>query len=209
MNTLFLLLSMASIIALVIGVIKPGLIKMKSRKQAVGITLASTVGFFVLFGITAPELEKETTPATIEVSDEPKDEPKEESKDEEVASEPETEPEQALSSGEVSDLKAELENVLEDDRSFGETYYLDDYEYDGDRLKIRLDMQQDPFPTKEELIDYAESIAVYMDGLTGDDIPIRVTMVMKIEEDYILFGHANLSDGEVKFNEEKGMRLFD
>jgi hypothetical protein len=54
MSNLFLVFLLASIVGLGIGLIKPSIIKLKSRKVAGLIFGGCTIVFFVLFGITAP-----------------------------------------------------------------------------------------------------------------------------------------------------------
>lgn len=60
MNDLFLALFLLSLVGLVIGLIRPQLVKMPSRKTAAGVFVGTTVLFFILFGVTTP-----SQPATI------------------------------------------------------------------------------------------------------------------------------------------------
>lgn len=50
---------MVSLVSVVIGLIKPSLLRISSRKRAFLITSGSTILFFILFGITVPTLPKE------------------------------------------------------------------------------------------------------------------------------------------------------
>lgn len=58
MNNLFTFLTLFSIIGLIVGLIKPSWVKMKTRKQTFEVFGCLTILFFVLFGVTSP------TPAT-------------------------------------------------------------------------------------------------------------------------------------------------
>jgi len=63
MNDIFLILALISFVGLIVGLIKPSLIKFKSRKQALYIFGGSVVLFFILFGVTSgpattPEFEE-------------------------------------------------------------------------------------------------------------------------------------------------------
>lgn len=62
MNSLFLILLLLSFVGIIIGLVKPSVVKMKSRKQSLLIFGGSTVLFFILFGITADPVP--TTPPT-------------------------------------------------------------------------------------------------------------------------------------------------
>lgn len=53
MNSLFLVLLLLSFVGIIVGLIKPSVVKMKSRKQSLLVFGGSTVLFFILFGITA------------------------------------------------------------------------------------------------------------------------------------------------------------
>lgn len=53
MNSLFLVLLLLSFVGIIIGLIKPSVVKMKSRKQSLLVFGGSTLLFFILFGITA------------------------------------------------------------------------------------------------------------------------------------------------------------
>jgi hypothetical protein len=53
MNNLFLILVLVSFVALVIGLIKPTLLKQTSRRRSLLIFGGSTILFFVLFGVTS------------------------------------------------------------------------------------------------------------------------------------------------------------
>jgi hypothetical protein len=53
MNDLFMALALLSFAGIIIGLIKPSLIKFKSRKQALYIFGGSAVLFFILFGVTS------------------------------------------------------------------------------------------------------------------------------------------------------------
>jgi hypothetical protein len=57
MDTLFAILILFSIIGLIVGLIKPTWLKLKSRKQSLLILGGSTILFFILFGITSPDIE--------------------------------------------------------------------------------------------------------------------------------------------------------
>ncbi len=64
MNTIFLLIFLLSIPTLIVGLIKPSILRLASRKL-VGVVAGSTfVGSFVLFGITMPP--SQTSPSLIE-----------------------------------------------------------------------------------------------------------------------------------------------
>ncbi|MDP2709396.1 MAG: hypothetical protein Q8O93_05155 [bacterium] len=52
MNSLFLVLLLLSFVGIIIGLIKPSVVKMKSRKQSLLVFGGSTVLFFILFGVT-------------------------------------------------------------------------------------------------------------------------------------------------------------
>ena len=60
MNDLFLALFLLSLAGLVIGLIRPQLVKMPSRKKATQVFAGATAFFFILFGITMP-----SQPATV------------------------------------------------------------------------------------------------------------------------------------------------
>ncbi len=53
MNSLFLVLLLLSFVGIIVGLIKPSVVKMKSRKQSLLVFGGSTVLFFLLFGVTA------------------------------------------------------------------------------------------------------------------------------------------------------------
>lgn len=118
MNSLFLILSMLSIVALIIGVVKPSVIKMKSRKQAVMVTVISTIAFFVLFGLTAPELNDEGKMVEVskdkdEIEEVPQEEPEKEKSHEDIEKEKkEQEKEKADAEAEKMRKEAEEEKAL-------------------------------------------------------------------------------------------------
>ncbi|MCL5410239.1 MAG: hypothetical protein M1324_00060 [Patescibacteria group bacterium] len=66
MNSLFLVLLLLSFVGIIIGLIKPSVVKMKSRKQSLLVFGGSTVLFFILFGITADPVP--TTPSKPETT---------------------------------------------------------------------------------------------------------------------------------------------
>jgi len=74
MNSLFLVLLLLSFVGIIIGLIKPSVVKMKSRKQSLLVFGGSTVLFFILFGITAdPAPVKTSTPvAQVQKVESPK-----------------------------------------------------------------------------------------------------------------------------------------
>src|SRR5665648_713617 len=53
MDDLFLLLMFVSFFCLIAGLIKPSLVKLKSRKKSLGVFGSLVIIFFVLFGITS------------------------------------------------------------------------------------------------------------------------------------------------------------
>lgn len=61
MNNLFMVLLLLSIVGLCVGLVKPPLFKMKSRKQASLIFGGCFVLFFILFGVTAPSSQTPTS----------------------------------------------------------------------------------------------------------------------------------------------------
>ena len=67
MNDLFLFLVLVSIVGFVVGLIKPSLVKMDSRKKVSYIFGGSLVLFFILFGITS-DSKKENTNQVNEIS---------------------------------------------------------------------------------------------------------------------------------------------
>ncbi len=88
MDTLFFLLALLSLIAIPIGLIKPSLLKMPGRPQALALTAVATFVFLVLFIVTTPGVEKEEVAADVE-EEEVEEEPVEEEIDEPVENEPE------------------------------------------------------------------------------------------------------------------------
>ena len=66
MNSLFLVLLLLSFVGIIIGLIKPSVVKMKSRKQSLLVFGGSTVLFFILFGVTADPVS--TTPSKSEIT---------------------------------------------------------------------------------------------------------------------------------------------
>jgi len=66
MNSLFLVLLLLSFVGIIIGLIKPSVVKMKSRKQSLLVFGGSTLLFFILFGITADPVP--TTPSKSETT---------------------------------------------------------------------------------------------------------------------------------------------
>ena len=60
MSDLFLVLLLLSLAGLVVGLIRPQLLKMPSRKMAAGVFAGAVVLFFILFGVTTPQ-----QPATV------------------------------------------------------------------------------------------------------------------------------------------------
>jgi hypothetical protein len=70
MNDLFALLALFGLIGLVVGLIKPTLFRIKSRKNALYIFGGLTVIFFILFGVTSPSTQTSTTtPVAIKSSE--------------------------------------------------------------------------------------------------------------------------------------------
>ncbi|MCX6702216.1 MAG: hypothetical protein NTX96_03440 [Candidatus Zambryskibacteria bacterium] len=65
MNDLFLVLVLLSFVGIVIGLIKPSLIKFKSRKQVLYVFGGSAILFFILFGVTSGPVQ---TPAPTPVA---------------------------------------------------------------------------------------------------------------------------------------------
>lgn len=66
MNTFFLLLFLFSIPTLIVGMIKPNLIKLHTRKSVLGILGGVIVSSFILFGVTMDTQEKSNSPAAIQ-----------------------------------------------------------------------------------------------------------------------------------------------
>jgi len=62
MSTLFFILAFIALIGLVVGLIKPEKVKMKSRKKALTWFGGSFLAFIILMGITAPPVD----PAVLE-----------------------------------------------------------------------------------------------------------------------------------------------
>lgn len=69
MYILFFILSIASLICLAIGAIKPSVVKMKSRKVALYVFGGATILLFILFAIGAPPLEKTSAPVQTAVTE--------------------------------------------------------------------------------------------------------------------------------------------
>jgi hypothetical protein len=67
MDNLFLALFLFSILGLFIGLIKPSLLKLKSRKQSSKIFVSGIILFFILFTITLDSPIKETTPIVSDI----------------------------------------------------------------------------------------------------------------------------------------------
>jgi hypothetical protein len=54
MNNLFLALFLLSLVGLIVGLAKPSIVRVKSRKQVSYIFGGALVLFFILFGVTTP-----------------------------------------------------------------------------------------------------------------------------------------------------------
>src|SRR5699024_5602971 len=125
--------------------------------------------------------------------------------------------ENILSNEDLDYLEDHLKESLEDERDFGDEFYLEKLEYDGNSNKIsaRIDMQQDPLPeTKEDVSEWAETWSWSLVETSDIDktFNVRVTLVTKIEKDeYILWGHSNYDADkkEYSFKKEKGMEIYD
>lgn len=64
MDTLFFILALLSLILVPVGLIKPSLLKMPGRPQALVVTAGATFLFLILFVVTAPSTEKSTEKET-------------------------------------------------------------------------------------------------------------------------------------------------
>jgi len=71
MNNLFLFLVLVSIVGFVVGLIKPSIFKMESRKKVSYIFGGSLILFFILFGITSPKSQNTNIPEKKDVSEIP------------------------------------------------------------------------------------------------------------------------------------------
>lgn len=91
MDTLFFILAFLSVIALVVGLIKPSLLKMPGRPQALVVTAGATFLFLILFVVTAPSTEKSTEKETEKETVAKVEDTKEVEEVEEVIVEPEVE----------------------------------------------------------------------------------------------------------------------
>lgn len=65
LNDLFLILFLLSLVALPIGLIKPSIVKMESRKKVLKFLGGSVILFFILFGVTIPAKTQNNQPQSI------------------------------------------------------------------------------------------------------------------------------------------------
>ncbi len=76
MNSLFLILLLVSFVGIIIGLIKPSVVKMKSRKQSLLVFGGSMVLFFILFGVTTGPTTPVSTPSPVAQKQEQAENPK-------------------------------------------------------------------------------------------------------------------------------------
>lgn len=118
MENLFLLLFVLSIVALLIGVVKPSLVikwgslEKRTRKNVLKYYGLSLVASFILFGITMPDEEQLTTTAkTTEKAEDKKEENKKELTPEEMIANEKAEAEKAEADKKAAEEKAAAEKI--------------------------------------------------------------------------------------------------
>lgn len=203
MGVLFLILFFLSSIGVVVALINPRLVRMRARPKAMLTMAVSTFVFLMLTIATIPSDDKETK-VTADVEEVTTEEDAE--KVEEVSEDANT-----LNDDEVKAIKATVEESIKSDRELGDIYFLDNFEYDkeANKLKMRIEMRQDPLPTKQDIIAYAESMVWYTDSQLDKEVDIRVSSVIEIDGGHAVFGRAMTKGDDIVFKEDKAMQLFD
>lgn len=151
------------------------------------------------------EVEKEEAQeAEVEANDDGNNNSEDEEQEQE-------EPEQYLSDDEVDSIESAVKEQIKSDQELGDVYELDKFEVEDDTVKLTIDLQQDPLPAKQEVIDYAEGMAWYTgEATTDEDIKVMVTSITKFEEDeIILYGFADYSNGDTTFKEKEGLQILE
>lgn len=119
--------------------------------------------------------------------------------------------EAVLTDEDVKEIKTSTESGIETDREDGFEYYLDEFKYEDERITARIDIQEDPLATKEEVKDYAENVAWLIGSLIDNDtVGVSVIATTKFDDDeYVIYGTATYNDGDTEFQEEDGMQLLE
>lgn len=215
MDGLFLVLAFLSLVGVVVALINPNILRLRTRPIGMLVMAAATFVFLMLFLVVTPDQEEVAEESTEEVVADVEEEPEEETATEkstdESEEEQEAEDENMLNEDEIKEIKSVIEDSMENDRDMGDVYYLDDFEYDkeSNRLKLRIEMRQDPLPTKQDIIDYAKGVVWYTDSQMDKDVDIKVSSVIKVDDGYGVFGRATNKGSDITFKEDKAMQLFD
>lgn len=124
--------------------------------------------------------------------------------------------EQTLTNDEVKEIKQKVKENLKSEANSGDQEYefhLDKFEYDENRnsINLRIAIQEDPLPSKNEIKEFSKDIAWYAAEATiNEDFQTHVQSVAKFNEDeYILFGYADYKNGKVSFEGKEGLDLLD